>query len=139
MFEHSCDWIVEGTELFFAQSVSLGLVILVICFLIWQLFFLIWPLIALSMFSKSAFFVFWKIYWWQKMWPTQRTFVKKLCKSKQILRESFLKWVLVGCQNIAGLLNLSTSYLTCSQIWLIHLVDDHGYGYITTLEGKNAW
>jgi hypothetical protein len=24
MFEHSCDWIVEGTELFFAQIVSLG-------------------------------------------------------------------------------------------------------------------
>ncbi len=70
---------------------------------------------------------------------TERTSVKKLCKSKQILRASFLKWVLVGCQNIAGLLNLSTSYLTCSQIWLIHLVGDHRYGYITTLEGKNAW
>jgi hypothetical protein len=113
----------RGYRTVFCTKCVIGLVILVICFLIWQLFFLIWPLIALSMFSKSALSVFWQIYWWQKMWPTQRGRLWKNCaKVNRFWGQVFWNGFLVCCQNIAGLLNLSTSYVTCSQIWLIHLI-----------------
>jgi hypothetical protein len=41
-----------------------------------------------------------------------------------------------GWQNVVNVLNFLLSSLTCSQIWLIPLVDDHQCGYITKLGKK---
>jgi hypothetical protein len=41
------------------------------------------------------------------------------------------------CQNMAGFFSQSLlSSLTCSRIWLIPLVDDRHWGYITKLKNK---
>jgi hypothetical protein len=42
------------------------------------------------------------------------------------------QYVPAGRQNIPGFLNFFISSLTCSQILLIFLVNDHQCGYITT-------
>jgi hypothetical protein len=65
---------------------------------------------------------------------------KKEHKSCQILSflliTIFTQQVPAGRQNVVNVLNFLLSSLTCSQIWLIPLVDDCQCGYITKLKNK---
>ncbi len=67
---------------------------------------------------------------------------EKTCKISHILRMNtwklaiFSQWVLGGRQNKAWFKTFLLSCLCFSQIWLIHLLDDRQFTYLTKLKEK---